>query len=104
MRYALSQPAAARTVVFRVSGTIHLTSPLSIEQSNTTIAGQTAPGAGICLADYPVSLKASNVIVRFVRFRMGDKNQNQGMVPGGGGDDAFGGAFARSTSLSTIAR
>ncbi|PJJ53281.1 pectate lyase family protein [Hymenobacter chitinivorans] len=93
LRYALSQPAAARTVVFRVSGTIHLASPLVIDKSNTTIAGQTAPGAGICLADYPVSLKASNVIVRFVRFRMGDKNQNQGFVDGAGGDDAFGGGM-----------
>ncbi|TGE22498.1 pectate lyase [Hymenobacter aquaticus] len=91
LRYALSRPAAARTVVFRVSGTIHLASPLVISHSNTTIAGQTAPGGGICLADFPVSLKAHNVIVRFVRFRMGDKNQNQGFVDGAGGDDAFGG-------------
>ncbi|MCC2547364.1 pectate lyase [Hymenobacter sp. BT175] len=93
LRYALSEPAAARTVVFRVSGTIHLSSALSIAAPNTTIAGQTAPGDGICLADYPVSVKASNVIVRFVRFRMGDKNQNQGFVHGAGGDDAFGGGF-----------
>lgn len=91
LRYALSKPAAARTVVFRVSGTIHLTAPLSISQDNTTIAGQTAPGDGICLADYPVSLKANNVILRFVRFRMGDQHQNQGKVDGAGGDDAFGG-------------
>ena len=44
LRYALSQPAAARTVVFRVSGTIHLLSPLEIKRANTTVAGQTAPG------------------------------------------------------------
>ncbi|MCC3154366.1 pectate lyase [Hymenobacter sp. BT770] len=91
LRYALSQPAAARTVVFRVSGTIHLGSPLEIKKANTTIAGQTAPGDGICLADYPVMVRANNVIVRFMRFRMGDKNQNQGFVDGAGGDDAFGG-------------
>lgn len=91
LRYALSKPAPARTVVFRVSGTIHLQAPLTISQPNTTIAGQTAPGDGICLADYPVSVKAHNVIVRFVRFRMGDQHQNQGQVDGGGGDDAFGG-------------
>ncbi|MCB2406737.1 pectate lyase family protein [Hymenobacter lucidus] len=93
LRYALSAPAAARTVVFRVSGTIHLAAPLIIDQANTTVAGQSAPGDGICLADYPVSIKASNVIVRFVRFRMGDKNQNQGFVDGAGGDDAFGGGM-----------
>jgi pectate lyase len=94
LRHALqlsADKAPARTIVFRVSGTIHLASPLTISKANTTIAGQTAPGEGICLADYPVAVKANNVIVRFVRFRMGDKNQNQGFVDGAGGDDAFGG-------------
>ncbi|RAK68193.1 pectate lyase [Hymenobacter edaphi] len=89
LRHALTAPAAARTVVFRVAGTIHLAAPLTIGRDNTTIAGQTAPGEGICLADYPVGVKANNVVVRFIRCRMGDKNQNQGMVDGAGGDDAF---------------
>ena len=80
-----------RIIVFAISGTIHLNSPLSIK-SNTTIAGQTAPGDGICLADYPVSLGGDNIIVRYLRFRMGDRFQSQkGMVDGSGGDDAFGG-------------
>lgn len=81
----------AKIIVFAVSGTIHLNSPLSIK-ANTTIAGQTAPGDGICLADYPVSLGGDNIIVRYMRFRMGDRYQSQkGMVDGSGGDDAFGG-------------
>ncbi|MDE6511268.1 MAG: pectate lyase, partial [Muribaculaceae bacterium] len=71
LRWALSQPGP-RTIVFDVSGTIHLTSTLNMP-ANTTIAGQTAPGDGICLADYPVTL-GSNTIVRYMRFRLGNKN------------------------------
>lgn len=92
-RYACtnnSPSAPSRIIVFRVSGTIHLTSKLSLNRANTTIAGQTAPGGGICIADYPVTIGANNMIIRHMRFRLGDKNQNLGMVNGSGDDDAFG--------------
>jgi hypothetical protein len=79
-----------RIVVFAVSGTIHLASRVNIA-SNVTIAGHTAPGDGICIADHPVVLNGDNIIVRYLRFRMGDRYQNGGMVDGAGGDDAFGG-------------
>lgn len=71
LRWALGQ-TGFKTIVFDVSGTIHLQSALNIT-GNTTIAGQTAPGGGICVADYPVSVKGSNVIVRYMRFRLGNK-------------------------------
>jgi pectate lyase len=79
-----------RIVVFAISGTIHLESRINIK-GNVTIAGQTAPGDGICIADHPVGLNGNNIIIRYLRFRMGDRYQNKGMVDGSGSDDALGG-------------
>ena len=79
-----------RIIVFAVSGTIHLTSRLNIT-SNVTIAGQSAPGGGICIADHPVVLNGNNIIIRYLRFRMGDRFQDKGKVDGGGSDDALSG-------------
>ena len=70
LRWANAQ-AGPRTIVFDVSGTIYLKSALKIA-NNTTLAGQTAPGDGICVADYPVTL-GSNVICRYMRFRLGNR-------------------------------
>ena len=67
-----------RTVVFRTCGTIYLTSRLSCKP-NITIAGQTAPGGGICIAGYQMKL-SSNSIVRHIRFRAGDL-PNSSMSP-----------------------
>ena len=101
LRYAFTASAAYRTVVFRVSGTIHLNARLTIP-ANTTVAGQTAPGDGICVADHPVYITGNNVVVRYMRFRLGDKNQNKGMVDGSGGDDAFGGAAVNNIIIDHV--
>ncbi len=71
---AAVEASGPRTVVFRVSGTIILESPLTIRHPYITIAGQTAPGDGICIRRHPLNIGADHVIVRYLRVRLGDES------------------------------
>ena len=62
------------TVVFRVSGDINLnTGTVKVGRSNITIAGQTAPGEGVCIRKGYLKFNGSNLIIRYMRFRPGDE-------------------------------
>lgn len=90
LRWCLNQNGT-KTILFKVSGTIFLTSNLSISKDNVTIAGQSAPGDGICIGGFPVSLSANNVIIRYLRFRMGDSLDSNA-----DGADALGGRYKKN--------
>jgi hypothetical protein len=67
-----AEMSAARTIVFRVSGTIHLESDVRIRNGDLTIAGQTAPGEGIAFKGGGIVVGGDNIIIRYIRVRPGD--------------------------------
>jgi len=64
-----------RTIVFDIGGTIRLATPLTIRRGRITIAGQTAPGGGITLRDQPLVIQADDVVIRYIRSRLGDESR-----------------------------
>ena len=72
-RWACEQ-GGARIIVFNVSGIIRLKSPIYVRAPYITIAGQTAPGDGICIAGESFQVNTHDVIVRHMRFRRGETN------------------------------
>ena len=80
----------ARNVLFRMGGTIRLKADLWIRNPFITIAGQTAPGGGICIRDYQVVLATHDIILRHLRFRSGDATRKEQMSIGiFGGHDSI---------------
>ncbi|MDR2577841.1 MAG: hypothetical protein LBC70_03385 [Chitinispirillales bacterium] len=73
LRWAINQ-TGARTIMFQVAGEIKLAARLNIRNDNLTIAGHSAPGDGIVISGNTVYVGANNVIIRYMRFRMGDLN------------------------------
>src|SRR5262249_16216819 len=69
---AACEAEGPRIVVFRVSGLIPLAKKLVIRNPYITIAGQTAPGDGICLRNYTFVIATHDVVVRYLRSRLGD--------------------------------
>ncbi len=73
LRHGIDTANGPRTIVFDVGGTIHLQSDLRIDKPYLTIAGQTAPGGGITLADRATRVSDTHdVILQHLRFRPGD--------------------------------
>ncbi len=86
-RYALEQyPNEPLTVVFNVGGVIHLESEIRVKRSNLTIAGETAPGDGICLTGASFIINGAralsqggnhgNIIIRYIRSRPAANDPN----------------------------
>lgn len=61
-----------RIVVFRVSGLISLEKPITVKNPYLTLAGQSSPGDGICLRNFPFAVATHDVVIRFLRSRLGD--------------------------------
>ena len=83
LREACEQ-GGARIVVFNVSGIIRIKTPIIVRAPYITIAGQTAPGDGVCLAGESFWVNTHDVVIRHMRFRRGETNV-------GRRDDSFGG-------------
>lgn len=78
------EQGGARIIVFNVAGIIRLKTPVIVRAPYVTIAGQTAPGDGVCIAGESVLIDTHDVVVRYMRFRRGETDVARR-------DDAIGG-------------
>ena len=77
-----------RIIVFNVAGVIHLKTRIVVRAPYVTIAGNTAPGDGVCIAGDTLELETHDVVIRHMRFRrgegwVGDRNDSLGGNPVG---------------------
>jgi hypothetical protein len=88
---AAVEASGARIVVFETGGTITLTSSLNIKNPYLTIAGQTAPGDGICIKGRPINIMAHDVVIRGIRYRLGADagGGENGILLDGGSDEVY---------------
>ena len=89
------ESGGARIVVFNVAGVIRLSSPIEINAPYITIAGQTAPGDGVCVTGASVHINTHDVIIRHMRFRRGQTDVAYR-------DDALGGQAVGNVMLDHI--
>ncbi|WP_330912214.1 T9SS type A sorting domain-containing protein [Flavobacterium sp.] len=79
LREAVTNDIGPRTIVFNTSGIIQLSSRLVLNQPYVTVAGQTAPGKGICIRTAPFGITGNDAIVQNVRVRLGGGPTYDGM-------------------------
>lgn len=79
LREAVTRDIGPRIIEFKVGGLIELKSRLVLSQPNVTVAGQTAPGKGICIRSAPFGITGNDCIARFIRVRVGDGPTYDGM-------------------------
>jgi hypothetical protein len=91
---AAIEASGARTIAFRVGGVIALHRPLIVTEPFLTLDGASAPGAGIMLRNHGVEVRTHDVVLRYLRIRVGDDDVRTGAKPlsyytGGEGDYAL---------------
>ncbi len=79
LREAVEKPIGPRTIVFSVSGVIELKSRLVLNHPYVTIAGQTAPGDGICIVGNPFGFTGNDLVIQNLRVRLGAGKTADGM-------------------------
>lgn len=78
LRHALKEVDGKKIILFKVSGTIFLKSQIDVRKGDFTLAGQSSPGDGICVAGDGVDISnTENMIIRYMRFRPGDIDNDE---------------------------